>query len=90
MGSYQIFGLILVAIIAFAVGADAKKRGMNGALWGVGTFLLCIVFLPLYFIVRKPIGGVRPRPGTLPPCPHCGKSHEGDLRLCPFCGAPQP
>jgi hypothetical protein len=41
-------------VIAVAVGKDATKRGMNAWGWGIGVFLLLIIFLPLYFILRKP------------------------------------
>ncbi len=76
MGSgsgYQIIGLLIAAAIAFWVYTDAKKRPMNAVLWAIGTFLLCIVFLPLYLIMRKPVGaapgtpGLPPQPMPLPP-----------------------
>lgn len=68
-GGYQLIGLAIAAAIAFFVYTDAKKRGMNAILWAIGTLLLCIVFLPLYLIMRKPVGYVRPLPGTPPPLP---------------------
>jgi hypothetical protein len=46
---------------------------MNAILWAIGTFLVCIVFLPLYLILRKPVGaapgtpGGQPQPLPLPP-----------------------
>lgn len=49
-----LFGLFVALVIAILVGQDASKRGMNGILWGIGVFLLLIIFLPIYFIVRKP------------------------------------
>ena len=50
-------GLILLVgvVIAILVALDASKRGMNALGWFLGVFLLCIIFLPLYLIVRKPI-----------------------------------
>lgn len=99
------FGLSIALIAAIFVGVDANKRDMNAIGWAIGTFLLCIIFLPLYLIIRKPVIGtptVYPPqpPGVFPPpppqqpgsrlCPSCGKYHEGDARFCPFCGAPQP
>lgn len=64
---------MVAAAIAFFVYTDAKKRGMNAVLWAIGTFLVCIVFLPLYLILRKPVGyvpsapGMPPQPMPLPP-----------------------
>ncbi len=37
------------------VGMDASKRGMNSWGWGIGTFLLLIIVLPVYFFTRKPL-----------------------------------
>ena len=74
LGVFQLIGFVIAAIIAFWVGSDANKRGMNGILWGIGTFLLCIVFLPLYLIIRKPllVAGQVPQgtPIYIPPPPH--------------------
>ncbi len=72
-GIYQLIGLAIDAAIAFWVYTDAKKRPMNAILWAIGTFLVCIVFLPLYLILRKPVGaapgtpGGQPQPLPLPP-----------------------
>ena len=54
METTQLFGVLIALVIAITVGIDAKKRNMNPWLWSVGVFLLLIVFLPIYFIVRKP------------------------------------
>jgi hypothetical protein len=51
----SLIGFFICAALAVYVGQDANKRGMSGIGWGLGTFFLCIVFLPLYFIMRKPI-----------------------------------
>lgn len=51
----QLLGMTIALIVAILVGNDAKKRGMNGFGWGAGVFLLMILFLPLYFVVRKPL-----------------------------------
>ncbi|HYP04993.1 MAG TPA: hypothetical protein VER03_02060 [Bryobacteraceae bacterium] len=48
------FGLIVAGVIGIVVAKDANSRGMEGTAWGLGVFLLCIVFLPLYLVVRKP------------------------------------
>jgi len=53
MGS--IIGLAIALAAGILVGKDAAKRGMNAWGWGIGVFLLLIIFLPLYFILRKPV-----------------------------------
>ena len=53
-GLPQIIGIIIAAAIAFWVYKDAESRGMSGIGWGIFTFLLCIIALPVYLIVRKP------------------------------------
>jgi zinc-ribbon domain len=68
LGGYGI-GFVIDLVIAIWVASDANKRGMNGIAWGIGVFLLCIVFLPIYLIVRKPL---LPQPlpyGYQPPPP---------------------
>ena len=50
----QIIGLLIALVVGIVVGNDASKRGMRAFWWGLGVFLLMIVFLPLYFILRKP------------------------------------
>lgn len=47
-------GLIIAAIIGVLIGKDAKARGMSGIGWGLFSFLICIVAVPIYLIVRKP------------------------------------
>jgi drug/metabolite transporter (DMT)-like permease len=67
-----LLGVIIAAGIGVWVATDANKRGMNGVLWGIGVFLLCIVFLPIYLIVRKPEQAQLPMaqaPGTFVPPP---------------------
>ncbi|KPK82879.1 MAG: hypothetical protein AMS27_13685 [Bacteroides sp. SM23_62_1] len=50
----SLIGILVALLVAILVGQDAKKRGMNAWVWGIGVFLVLIVFLPLYFILRKP------------------------------------
>lgn len=50
-----IISLVVGAAAGYWVNTDAKKRGMNATGWGIGTFLFCIVILPLYLIMRKPV-----------------------------------
>jgi MFS family permease len=54
-GGVQLIGVVIAGAIAVFVYTDAKKRGMNAVGWAIGTFLLCIVILPLYLIIRKPV-----------------------------------
>ena len=99
-----LFGALIAAVIAGFVASDASKRGMNAAGWFIGVFLLLMVFLPAYLIVRNPLlpqyqpqwpPQYQPPPNpvtTLPTpslCPYCGKYYAGKARFCQFCGKPQ-
>ena len=53
-GIVTLFGLIIAIVIAVLIGKDANSRGMSGIGWGIFTFLICIVAVPIYLIVRKP------------------------------------
>lgn len=64
-GGYGL-GVIIAAAIAIWVASDANKRGMSGIVWGIGVFFLCIPFLPIYLIVRKPLQP-QPYPAAPPP-----------------------
>jgi hypothetical protein len=48
------FGLIIAAIVGVLIGKDASERGMSGLGWGLFSFLICIIAVPIYLIVRKP------------------------------------
>ena len=50
-----LFGLIIAATVGVLIAKDANSRGMNGTGWGIFVFLVCIVALPTYLIVRKPV-----------------------------------
>jgi hypothetical protein len=69
--------------------SDAKSRGKStvGAfIWSLLTFMLLIVFLPLWLIVRpkKSFGVSVIEKPTL--CVNCGKYYEGIPSFCPNCG----
>lgn len=49
-----VFGTVVAAIIGILIGKDAAARGMSGVGWGIFSFALCIVAVPIYLIVRKP------------------------------------
>jgi hypothetical protein len=48
-------GLCIAGGLGYLVATDANKRGMNGAAWGICTFLIAILTIPAYLIVRKPL-----------------------------------
>jgi hypothetical protein len=54
---YNLIGIVIAAAIGFWVYKDAQERGMNGILWGILTFLICVIFLPIYLLIRKPKTG---------------------------------
>jgi hypothetical protein len=54
---WNLVGILIAAAIGFWVYKDARERGMNGVLWGILTFLICIIFLPIYLLIRKPKHG---------------------------------
>lgn len=70
---------IFIFLIAY-VNRDAKRRGMNSALWT----LLVILLLPawtfigflIYFLMREPLPY---------DCPQCGKSVGARFNFCPNC-----
>lgn len=75
----SVFMSSLVFLIGY-VNRDAKRRGMNSALWT----LLVIVLLPawtfigflIYFLMREPLPY---------DCPQCGKSVGARFNFCPNC-----
>lgn len=70
---------IMIFLVAY-VNRDAKRRGMNYALWT----LLVVVLLPawtfvgflIYFLMREPLPY---------DCPQCGKSVGARFNFCPNC-----
>lgn len=49
-----LIGLIIAAIVGVIIAKDASARGMSGVGWGLFTFLVCIVAIPIYLVVRRP------------------------------------
>ena len=47
-------GIGIAAVIGFLIGKDAEERGMSGVGWGFFSFLICIIAVPIYLVVRKP------------------------------------
>lgn len=85
----ELIGLFIAFIVALWVFSDAKARGKSGGsafLWFLGTFILLIIFLPLWLIVRPKLSSefvVTEKPKL---CAHCGKYYEGIPSFCPNCG----
>jgi hypothetical protein len=81
-GVVTVMWLIFSSIILLIgyVNRDAKRRGMNSALWT----LLVIILLPastfigflIYFLMREPLPY---------PCPQCGKMVGARFNFCPNC-----
>jgi len=73
-------GIAAVIFLIAYVNRDAKRRGMNSALWT----LLVILLLPawgfvgfvVYFLMREPLPY---------PCPQCGRSVGARFNFCPNC-----
>ncbi|HHV80499.1 TPA: zinc ribbon domain-containing protein [bacterium] len=81
--------VFVVFFIAIWVYSDAKKRGKSRGsafLWFLGTFLLLIVFLPIWLITRPKLLGELPITRSPQLCPYCGKYYEGNPSYCPNCG----
>jgi hypothetical protein len=47
-------GLVIAAIVGVLIGKDAASRGMSGIGWGLFSFFICIIAVPIYLVVRKP------------------------------------
>lgn len=94
----SLFGIVIAGLAAYWVYNDAKGRGHEkgtAIMWSVGTFVLLIIFLPLYLIFgRKPKLTRREEPvidiesvpaDQLMHCPMCGKKVQNDFKTCPYC-----
>ncbi|MBR2518438.1 MAG: hypothetical protein IKE46_01420 [Selenomonadaceae bacterium] len=82
-----LIGLGIAFLISLWVFNDAKSRGSSApVLWAIGVFLLLIIFLPAYLLMRpskKDVTLVKNAPQL---CPHCGKYYEPPVTYCPHCG----
>lgn len=87
-----IIGLLIALGVGIWVGTDADKRGYSTGVcwaWGIGTFLLLIVVLPIYLITRPKLNasGNQVLASSSPQfCTNCGKYYEGNPKFCPSCG----
>lgn len=50
LGILAWIGLILISLWVYQ---DAERRGNNATTWALGTFLLVIIVLPLYLLMRN-------------------------------------
>jgi hypothetical protein len=87
----QLLGVFLAALAGAWVMHDALKRGKNTGeafLWAAGTWLLLIVFLPLWLWVRPRLGNQPNVSGFVPPllCRYCGQPSGDDPYFCAACG----
>lgn len=82
----RLLGLLIAAGVAVWVYTDAQRRGykpLAAVGWMLGVFLLMIVFLPLYLVLRtRQVKKV----DILIPCKYCGKYYEDAPLYCPNCG----
>ena len=74
MLAVQVMVLAILVAVSIWVSQDARRRGMSTR-WGIGVGLLLIVFLPLYFFVRR----------RTVKCAACGNDIATSLSLCEEC-----
>ena len=74
MFAIQVMLFATLVAVSIWVRQDAIRRGMSTR-WGTGVFFLLIVFLPLYFVVRR----------RTVKCAACGNDIPDSLSLCEDC-----
>lgn len=97
------FGALFALLVGVWVMIDATKRGIGGLgafLWGLGTFLLLCIGLPMWLLMRPAVPG-ETYPGRVGPpkrlrsqmkavdpnvCPACGGRLTPEDFVCPSCG----
>ena len=85
--STQQIALFAAAAVSVWVYMDAKKNNYSTPMsigWMLGVFMLMIVFLPFYLIVKAK-RAKRPAMSSTA-CEHCSKVYFGSPNYCPHCG----
>lgn len=93
--TFGLAGLVIAIICGILVGQDAGKRGMNPWGWGIFVTLVCIVGLPMYLIMRKPLitetaglGQISvPTSLSTKRCPYCTEIIHSEAIKCKHCGS---
>lgn len=61
----EILAFLIPLSAAIVVGRDAAERNMNAWGWGIFTFFILILAVPIYLMVRDPKGPKEEGPSTL-------------------------
>lgn len=83
----QSLGVFIAGCVAIWVVLDAIRHGKSRAAalgWGAGVFLLLIVFLPLYLVLRDKTQ-TAPLKTEAAQCRYCGLAVPGNAAYCPHC-----
>jgi hypothetical protein len=88
MQQAQWLGVFIAGCVAVWVVLDATRHGKSrGAAfgWGAGVFLLLIVFLPLYLVLRDKAAPATPVKTEAAQCRYCGLAVPANADYCPHC-----